>query len=55
MTMQKVEYNQKLRVENEKLQQQLNKEKRDLRVKSEWVDIMEATINKIVKVSIEIL
>jgi hypothetical protein len=55
MTMQKVEYNQKLKVENQKLQQQLSKARRDLHEKSEQVEIMEATIKTIAKVSEEML
>ena len=35
MTMQKVDYSQKLKVENPKLQQQLSKVRRDMREKSE--------------------
>jgi hypothetical protein len=55
MTMQKVEYNQKLKVENQKLQQQLNKEKRELHDKNEQVEIMEAAVKTIAKVSVEML
>jgi regulator of replication initiation timing len=51
-TMKKVEYNQKLKVENQKLQQQLNKERKYMCEKSEKVEIMEATVNKKSKVSI---
>jgi len=37
MTVEKMEYIQKLRVENQKLQQQLNQARRDLHEKSEHV------------------
>jgi hypothetical protein len=44
--MQKVDYNQKVKVENQKLQQQLSRERRDLDEKSEKVDIMQARFVK---------
>jgi hypothetical protein len=40
-----------MKVDNQKLQQQLSKERRDLHEKSEQVKIMEATIKRIAKVS----
>jgi hypothetical protein len=55
MTMQKVDYSQKLKVENQKLQQQLSKVKRDLHEKSEQVEIMQETVKTIAKVSEEML
>jgi DNA anti-recombination protein RmuC len=55
MTMQKVDYSQKLKVENQKLQQQLSKVKRDLHEKNEQVEIMQETIKTIAKVSEEML
>jgi hypothetical protein len=44
-----------LKVENQKLQQQLSKERRDLHEKSEHVEIMEETVKTIAKVSEEML
>jgi hypothetical protein len=51
MTMHKVDYCQKLKVKNQKLQQQLSKVKRGLHEKSEQVEIMKATVKTIAKVS----
>jgi len=49
MTMQKVEYSQKLKVENQKLQQQPNK------TKNEQVKIIKVAVKTITKVSVEML
>jgi hypothetical protein len=51
MTILKVDHSQKLKVENQKLQQQLSKVRRDLHEKSEKVEIMEPTIKTISEVS----
>jgi hypothetical protein len=53
--MEKVDYCQKLKVENQKHQQQLNKVKGDLQEKSEQVEIMQETIKTIAKVYEEML
>jgi len=54
-TMQKVNYSQKLKVEKQKLEQQLSNVRRDLHEKSEQVEIMKETIKTISKASEEML
>ena len=44
-----------MRLENHKLQQQLNKTKRELQDKNEQMEIMEYAINTIAKVSTKML
>jgi len=53
--MQKVEYSQKLKVENHKLKWRLDDVKRDLAEKNERIEIMEASLETMAKVSLEIL
>jgi hypothetical protein len=55
MSMQKVEYNHKLNVEKQKLQQQLNKAKIELNNKNEQVEIMEDAVKTIAKVFVDML
>jgi hypothetical protein len=55
MTMKKVEYSQTLKVENEKLKQRLDESKRELAAKNERIEIMEASLEIIAKVSLEML
>jgi hypothetical protein len=55
MTMQKMEYSQKLKVENHKLKQRLDKSKRELAAKNERIKIMEASLEMISKMSLEML
>jgi hypothetical protein len=55
MTMKKVDYSQKLKVENQKHQQQLSKVKRDIHEKSEQVEIMQTIVKTIARVFEEML
>jgi hypothetical protein len=55
MTMQKIEYSKKIRVENKKLKHKLDEERREVDNRNERIYIMEATVNTISKVSLEML
>jgi len=55
MTMQKIEYSKKLKVENHKLKQKLDEARRELVERNERITIMEAILNTISKVSLEML
>ena len=55
MTLQKIEYNKKIRVENKKLKHKSDEERRNVDNRNERIYIMEAIVNTISKVSLEML
>jgi regulator of replication initiation timing len=55
MTIKKVEYNQKLKIENQKLKKRLDEAKKELAIKNEKIEVMEASLETMAKVSLELL
>ena len=55
MTMQKIEYSKKIRVENKKLKHKLDEERREVDNRNERIYIMEAIVNSISKVHLDML
>jgi regulator of replication initiation timing len=55
MTLQKVEYNQKIKIENQKLKKRFDEAKKQLAIKNEKIKVMEASLETMAKVSLEFL